>query len=81
MIPLTRHHYLVLEKIFVQLLKVSNEMTVVTDKMSQIRFIALICAAFPEAKIIHVTRDAAAHVGQITNIISLLWVWDIAIIC
>ena len=33
----------------------------VTDKMPQnFRFVPLICAAFPEAKIIHIKRDAAA---------------------
>ena len=35
--------------------------SIFTDKMPQnFRFIPLICAAFPEAKIIHVKRDAAA---------------------
>ena len=34
---------------------------IITDKMPQnFRFIPLICAALPEAKIVHVTRDAAA---------------------
>ena len=41
--------------------KLSNDKPFVTDKMPQnFRFIPLICAAFPEAKIIHVQRNAAA---------------------
>ena len=41
--------------------KVSNGNHFVTDKMPpNFRFIPLICAAFPEAKIIHVQRNAAA---------------------
>ena len=41
--------------------KVSNGKQFITDKMPQnFRFIPLICAAFPEAKIIHVQRNAAA---------------------
>ena len=41
--------------------KLSNGMRFVTDKMPQnFRFIPLICAAFPEAKIIHVERNAVA---------------------
>ena len=44
-----------------ELSKLSNGESIVTDKMPQnFRFIALICAAFPEAKIIHVQRNAAA---------------------
>ena len=43
------------------LAKLSNGKPFVTDKMPQnFRFIPLICAAFPEAKIIHVRRNAAA---------------------
>jgi len=39
----------------------ANGKSIVTDKMPQnFRFIPLICAAFPEAKIIHVLRNAAA---------------------
>ena len=39
----------------------ANGQPIVTDKMPQnFRFIPLICAAFPEAKIIHVQRNAAA---------------------
>ena len=41
--------------------KLSNDKQFVTDKMPQnFLFIPLICAAFPEAKIIHVQRNAAA---------------------
>ena len=44
-----------------ELLKLSNGKQFVTDKMPQnFRFIPLIYAAFPEAKIIHVQRNAAA---------------------
>ena len=44
-----------------ELSKVSNGKYLVTDKMPpNFRFIPLICAAFPEAKIIHVQRNAAA---------------------
>jgi hypothetical protein len=44
-----------------ELSKVSNGKSVVTDKMPHnFLFIPLICAAFPEAKIIHVQRNAAA---------------------
>ena len=44
-----------------ELSKISNMKHYVTDKTPQnFRFIPLICAAFPEAKIIHVKRNAAA---------------------
>ena len=44
-----------------ELTKRSDGKRLVTDKMPQnFTYIALICAAFPEAKIIHVQRDAAA---------------------
>ena len=44
-----------------ELIKRSDGTRVITDKMPlNFRYIALICAAFPEAKIIHVQRDAAA---------------------
>ena len=44
-----------------QVSKLSNVKRFVTDKMPQnFRFIPLICAALPEAKIIHVKRNAAA---------------------
>ena len=40
---------------------ISNNKNIITDKMPQnFRFIPLICAAFPEAKIIHTKRNAAA---------------------
>ena len=49
------------KKYLFELSKVSNDESIVTDKMPHnFRFIPLICAAFPEAKIIHVQRDAAA---------------------
>ena len=49
------------EKYLLELLKVSNGKQYVTDKMPQnFRFIPLICAALPEAKIIHVQRNAVA---------------------
>ena len=49
------------KKYFYELSKVSNGKSIITDKMPQnFRFIPLICAAFPEAKIIHVQRNAAA---------------------
>ena len=41
--------------------KLSNKQQFITDKMPQnFRFIPLICAAFPEAKIVHVRRNASA---------------------
>ena len=50
-----RHTYLT------KLKSVSNENLVITDKMPQnFRYIGLLAAAFPEAKIIHVKRDPAA---------------------
>ena len=50
-----RQHYLH------ELIKRSDGRRFITDKMPlNFRYIALICAAFPEAKIIHVQRNAAA---------------------
>ena len=50
-----RHNYLN------KLQNVSNGNLIITDKMPQnFRYIALICAAFPEAKIVHVQRNAEA---------------------
>ncbi len=44
-----------------ELEKISNGKSFVTDKMPQnFLFIPLICAAFPEAKIVHIKRNAAA---------------------
>jgi hypothetical protein len=49
------------ERYLAQLSKRAEGQAFVTDKMPQnFRFIALICAAFPEAKIIHVQRNAEA---------------------
>jgi len=49
------------EKYLLKLNKLSKGNQFVTDKMPQnFRFIPLICAALPEAKIIHVQRNAAA---------------------
>ena len=49
------------KKYLSELSRVSNGKRFATDKMPQnFRFIPLICAAFPEAKIIHVQRNAAA---------------------
>ena len=49
------------KKYLFELSKVSNGESFVTDKMPQnFCFIPLICAAFPEAKIVHVQRNAAA---------------------
>ena len=49
------------EKYLSELSKLSNGKSIVTDKMPHnFRFIPLICAAFPEAKIVHVQRNAAA---------------------
>jgi len=49
------------EKYLSELAKVSNGNVYVTDKMPQnFCFIALICAALPEAKIIHTIRDPRA---------------------
>ena len=49
------------KKYLFELSKVSNGKSIVTDKMPQnFLFIPLICAALPEAKIVHVQRDAAA---------------------
>jgi tetratricopeptide (TPR) repeat protein len=44
-----------------KLQKIANDKLIVTDKMPQnFRFIGLITAAFPEAKIVHVKRNPAA---------------------
>ena len=49
------------KKYLSNLSKLSNGKSIVTDKMPHnFRFVPLICAAFPEAKIIHVQRNAAA---------------------
>ncbi|MDB2529826.1 tetratricopeptide repeat protein [Paracoccaceae bacterium] len=49
------------ERYLAELPKRAEEQAFITDKMPQnFRFIALICAAFPEAKIIHVQRNAEA---------------------
>jgi hypothetical protein len=49
------------EKYLSRLAKLSNKKPFVTDKMPHnFCYIPLICAAFPEANIIHVQRDAAA---------------------
>ncbi len=49
------------EKYLSKLLQLSNDKNHVTDKMPHnFLFVPLICAAFPEAKIIHVQRNAAA---------------------
>ena len=49
------------DKYLTELSKLSNGQSSITDKMPQnFRFIPLICAALPEAKIIHVQRNAAA---------------------
>ena len=49
------------DKYLSELSKVSNGKSFVTDKMPHnFCFIPLICAAFPEAKIVHVQRNAAA---------------------
>ena len=49
------------EKYLSELIYLSNGRPCVTDKMpGNFRFIPLICAAFPEAKIIHVQRDSRA---------------------
>ncbi len=49
------------EKYLFQLQKLSNKNPFVTDKMPQnFRFLGLLAAAFPEAKIVHVKRDPAA---------------------
>ena len=48
-------------KYLLELSKISNRQHFVTDKTPlNFRFIPLICAAFPEAHIIHVQRNAAA---------------------
>ena len=49
------------ERYLTELAKRADEQAFITDKMPQnFRYIALICAAFPEAKIIHVQRNAKA---------------------
>ena len=49
------------EKYLSEIIYLSNGRPCVTDKMpGNFRFIPLICAAFPEAKIIHVQRDSRA---------------------
>lgn len=49
------------QKYLSEVSKLSDERQFITDKMPQnFRFIPLICAAFPEAKIVHLRRDAAA---------------------
>ena len=48
-------------KYLTKLKSVSNENLIITDKMTQnFRYIGLLAAAFPEAKIIHVKRNPAA---------------------
>ena len=48
-------------KYLLELSEVSNGQIIITDKTPQnFLFLPLICAAFPEAKIVHVQRDAAA---------------------
>ena len=49
------------ERYLAELAKRAEGQAFVTDKMPQnFRYIALICAAFPEAKIVHVQRNAEA---------------------
>ena len=49
------------ERYLAELAKRADGQAFVTDKMPQnFRFIALICSAFPEAKIVHVQRDIKA---------------------
>ena len=49
------------ERYLAELAKRAEGQAFVTDKMPQnFRYIALICAAFPEAKIVHVQRSAEA---------------------
>jgi hypothetical protein len=49
------------ERYLAELSKRANGQAFITDKMPQnFRYIALICEAFPEAKIIHVLRNAEA---------------------
>ena len=49
------------DRYLVELAKRSKGQAFITDKMPQnFRYIALICAAFPEAKIVHVQRSAEA---------------------
>ena len=49
------------QKYLSEVSKLSYEKNCVTDKMPQnFHFIPLICAAFPEAKIVHIKRSAAA---------------------
>ena len=49
------------ERYLAELAKRADGQAFVTDKMPQnFRYIALICAAFPEAKIVHVQRSAEA---------------------
>ena len=57
----TKSVYLFRKKYLSELTKLSNSKPFVTDKMPQnFLFIPLICATFPEAKIIHLQRNAAA---------------------
>ena len=49
------------ERYLIKLQSVSNGNLIVTDKMPQnFRYIGLLAAAFPEAKIVHVKRNPAA---------------------
>jgi tetratricopeptide (TPR) repeat protein len=49
------------ERYLKKLQKLSNGNPIVTDKMPlNFRYIGLICSAFPDAKIVHVTRNSAA---------------------
>jgi tetratricopeptide (TPR) repeat protein len=49
------------EKYLIKLQNVANDNHIVTDKMPQnFRYIGLLAAAFPEAKIVHVKRNSAA---------------------
>jgi len=57
-----RHNYLV------KLENVSNGNVIVSDKMPlNFRYIGLLCAAFPEAKIIHIKRNPAAVCWRISS--------------
>ena len=54
------------------ILRKANGKNFVTDKMPQnFRFVPLICAAFPEAKIIHVRKIQQQRVSQTIGIILL----------
>ena len=66
--PINSETVQVFRKSLAELAKRAQGQAFVTDKMPQnFRYIALICAALPEAKIIHVREIQKLHAGQTSN--------------